>query len=296
MKKKAVFYGAATALITPFKDGKIDYTRLQNIIEMQIKGGIPALVVGGTTGESATLTDEERYALFEFAKEKVAGRVKLIFGTGTNDTALTLKHTKAAERIGCDGVLVVTPYYNKGTEEGLIRHYEKIAQATYLPIILYNVPTRTGVNISLSALERLCRHENIVAIKEASDSADRLVEVAAFGEELMLYAGADSQTYTALSLGGGGVISVISNLYPRLSALICERFFSGDKEESLRLQLKALPLIRAMFCETNPAPIKYAMHRLGLCENELRLPLSEVSEKSARLIDGEIKKAEDFFR
>lgn len=291
MKKKTVFYGAATAIITPFKNGEIDYVALENIIEMQIKANISALVIGGTTGEAATLSDSERYSLFEFSKEKAAGRVKLIFGTGTNDTALAIKHTSAAERIGCDGVLVVTPYYNKGTDEGIIKHYQKISESTSLPIILYNVPTRTGVNISLSALERLCLCENIVAIKEASDSADRLCEVAAFGDELMLYAGADSQTYTVLSLGGGGVISVISNPYPRLCALICEKFFSGEKNESLRLQLEALPLIRAMFCETNPAPVKYTMYKLGLCKNELRLPLYTLAERSERLIDGEM----DFF-
>ena len=288
MKKKAVFYGAATALITPFCDGEIDYGALENIIEMQIKANISALVIGGTTGEAATLSDSERYSLFEFSKEKVAGRVKLIFGTGTNDTSLAVKHTKMAERIGCDGVLAVTPYYNKGTEEGLIRHYQMISDSTSLPIILYNVPTRTGVNIPLSSLDRLCLCENIVAIKEASDSADRLCEVAAYGDELMLYAGGDAQTYTALSLGGGGVISVISNPCPRLSVLICEKFFEGKREESLALQLEALPLIRAMFTETNPAPVKYAMHALGLCKNELRLPLCEANAKTEKLIDGQM--------
>ena len=285
MEKKIIFKGVATALLTPFKDGKIDYPSLEKIIEMQIEAKIPALVVGGTTGEVATLSDAERYALFRFAKGLVKDRAKLIFGTGTNDTEAVIKHTRFAEELGCDGALVVTPYYNKGTDEGLIKHYEKIANSTNLPIILYNVPTRTGVNLTLSQLERLSCVTNIVAIKEASDSLDRLVEISLMSEKLSLIAGSDSAVYSVLSLGGVGVISVISNFCPRETAFITESFFAGRTERALEMQKRLVPFIKACFLETNPAPIKYAMSRLGLCENELRLPLSQISKRCAELID-----------
>ena len=285
MKKQPIFRGVGTALITPFKNGKIDFAALGSLIEKQIEGGCAALVIGGTTGEAATLGDIERYTLFEFAKDKVAGRVKLIFGTGTNDTRAAVRHTRRAETIGCDGILSVTPYYNKGTENGIVRHYEEISKSTALPIILYNVPSRTGVNLSFSQLERLMKYENIVAIKEAGDSMDRYVSLSSYSDEFGIYAGNDSQIYTTLALGGLGVISVLSNPYPRLATDICKSFDSGNADYSRHLQTKALPLIRALFCETNPAPVKYAMQRLGLCENELRLPLSPISEKSEREIE-----------
>ena len=264
MKKKTVFYGAATALITPFKDGEIDYECLERLIEYQISGGIDAIVIGGTTGEAATLTDEERYSLFEFAAEKISGRTRLILGTGTNDTRAALKHTKYAERVGCDGVLLVTPYYNKGTETGVEKHYLTIAESTVLPTILYNVPSRAGVNLGINLVSRLAEQENIVAIKEASDSADRLVSLAALGDKIDLYAGNDSQIYTTLALGGKGVISVVSNLLPKFTHDICARFANKETDDSLKMQLEILPLIRALFTETNPAPIKHAMSLIGL--------------------------------
>ena len=282
--KKILFEGCATALLTPFKGGRIDYAALDTIIEKQIAAGVGALVVGGTTGECATLSDRERYTLFEFCQERVHSRVPLIFGTGTNDTQVAVAHTKAAERIGCDGVLVVTPYYNKGTEEGVYRHYMSIAESTGLPIILYNVPSRTGVNLGLGLLERLIECERIVGIKEASDSQDRLTALAAFGDRLPLYAGNDSQLYTVLALGGHGVISVVSNLYPERMVDICKSFSDGNIREARSLQLELLPLISALFTETNPAPLKYAASLLGLCDGELRLPLSEVRESTKNLI------------
>lgn len=284
MKKRSIFEGAATALITPFKNGEIDYTALKRLIEWQIECGIDALVIGGTTAEAATLTDKERYSLFEFAHEHIGGRVKLVFGTGTNDTAAAIRHTRVAGEIGCDGVLVVTPYYNKGTECGIVKHYLQIAEASVAPVLLYNVPGRTGVNLSFTALDALCEHENIVGIKEASDSHDRLVNLRTYGEKLDLYAGNDSAIHTVLALGGKGVISVLSNACPLEVTRLCRLYLEGRYRESLDEQIRALPLIRALFCETNPSPIKYVMKELGYCTGEVRLPLAEVSAESAALI------------
>lgn len=290
MKKNIIFKGCASALITPFSDGRIDYPALSALIERQIASGIPALVIGGTTGEAATLDDSERYELYSFAKERIGSRAKLILGTGTNDTRKAVKHTVFAEELGCDGALVVTPYYNKGTKEGLVSHYLSIASSTSLPIILYNVPGRTGVNLSFSQLERLAGVSNIVALKEASDSHDRLVELSLFGEELRLYSGCDSQIHTTLALGGIGVISVVSNVYPEHVIRLCNSFFEGDIAESLRIQKKLLPFINAMFRETNPAPIKYALSKSGIIENELRLPLCPVSPDCEKTIDSLMEK------
>jgi 4-hydroxy-tetrahydrodipicolinate synthase len=280
MAKKLIFSGAATALITPFKDGEIDYEALSGLIEFQIAGGIDALVIGGTTAEAATLSDEERYRLYTFAKEIINGRTKLILGTGTNDTRVALAHSKYAEKIGCDGLLLVTPYYNKGTEEGIERHYLQLAESVDLPIILYNVPSRTGVNLGFNLLKRLSRHPNIVGLKEASDSVDRLVYLAEFGDELYLYSGSDSQIYPTLALGGKGVISVMSNLIPKATVRLCKDYFDGNYGEALKLQFKLLPLIKCLFLETNPSPIKYAMAQKGFCTPEVRLPLSEPREST----------------
>lgn len=287
-----IFSGVGTALITPFSEGEIDYPTLGTLIEKQIEAGVDALVIGGTTAEAATLSDGERYKLYSFAKGKIGGRARLILGTGTNDTRVALTHTRFAERLGCDGVLLVTPYYNKGTEEGIEKHYLSIAESVDLPIIVYNVPSRTGVNLGIRLLERLAEHPNIVAIKEASDSAERLVNIAAFGEELRLYAGNDSQIYSALSLGGGGVISVVSNILPMTAKRICKLYFQGDREESLRLQLSLMPFIKSLFMETNPSPIKYAMSLRGLCSAEVRLPLSEPRESTRREVEVRLKEAE----
>ncbi len=293
MKKKTVFCGVGTALITPFREGEIDYEALGRLIEQQISGGVDAIVIGGTTGEAATLSDDERYRLFDFSAERIRGRTRLVFGTGTNDTRAAIRHTKYAERVGCDGVLLVTPYYNKGTEDGVEKHYLKIAESVDLPTILYNVPSRTGVNLGINLLMRLAEHPNIVGIKEASDSADRLVTLAALSDSLDLYAGNDSQIYTTLSLGGKGVISVMSNLLPRVTHEICERYFSGKYTESLALQLGLLPFIKSLFTETNPSPIKYAMAECGLCSGEVRLPLAEPRESTKALVLAEMEKIKE---
>lgn len=280
MNKKEIFRGVGTALITPFCDQEIDYPTLARLIDAQIDSGVDALIIGGTTAEAATLSDDERYKLYTFAKGKCAGRVKLIFGTGTNDTRVAIRHTRFAHRLGCDGVLLVTPYYNKGTEEGIEKHYLNIAESTDLPIILYNVPSRTGVNLGFGILNRLKNHPNIVALKEASDSTDRLVTLSSLGEDLRLYAGNDSQIYPVLSLGGTGVISVVSNILPKSTKRLCKLYFDGKTDEALRLQHRLLPFIKSLFLETNPAPIKYAMSLLGLSSPEVRLPLSEPREST----------------
>ena len=272
MKKREIFRGVGTALITPFKNGKIDFDALEALIQRQIDAGVDALVVGGTTAEAATLSDAERYELFEISKQVVNKRCKLIFGTGTNDTRVAIKHTVFASELGCDGVLVVTPYYNRGTADGVIKHYECIAEASGVPVLLYNVPSRTGVNLSLDTLKILSECERIVGIKEASDSLDRLVGICGI-EGLSLYSGNDSQIYPVLSLGGLGVISVVSNLYPKETVDICKQYFANNKDKSLEMQKELLPVINALFLETNPAPVKYAMSKKGLCLPDMRLPM-----------------------
>lgn len=272
MKKCEIFRGVGTALITPFKDGKIDYASLEKLIERQINAGINALVIGGTTAEAATLSDPERYELYEKAGRMINGRCRLIYGTGTNDTGVAVRHTEYASGLGCDGVLVVTPYYNKGTPEGILYHYEAIAEASGVPVLLYNVPSRTGVNLSLDTLRRLSENEKIVGIKEASDSLDRLIAISRI-KGLALYSGNDSQIYSVLSLGGLGVISVVSNLYPEKTMEICNHYFAKNSDYSLKCQHDLLSVIDALFLETNPAPIKYAMSKRGLCLPDMRLPM-----------------------
>lgn len=281
--KREIFRGVGTALVTPFREGEIDYDALEVLIERQIAAGTEAIVIGGTTGEAATLTDSERYELFRASRSIVCGRAALIFGTGTNDTALAVKHTKEAEKIGCDGVLLVTPYYNKGTREGIIKHYEKIADSTDLPIILYNVPSRTGVDLLPESVRILATRKNIVAIKEASSKVGRLATLASI-PDIALYAGNDADTLTALRLGGSGVISVVSNLYPALMHELVESYLSGKEERAIETERRLAPVIDAMFLETNPAPVKYALSRLGLCSGELRLPMWHVDAEVGKKI------------
>lgn len=288
MKKAEIFRGVATALITPFRDGEIDYPTLEKLIGRQIDAGIDALVIGGTTAEAATLSDEERYELFRRSREYIDGRCKLILGTGTNDTRIAVRHTEYASNLGCDGVLVVTPYYNRGTKDGVVKHYETIAKASGVPVLLYNVPSRTGVNLSIETLEELSENERIVGIKEASDSLDRLVAISGI-DGLALYSGNDSQIYPTLSLGGLGVISVVSNLYPSETADICKYFFANNRNKSLETQRKLLPVINALFLETNPAPVKYAMSQKGLCLADMRLPMWLPTKMTRDKIDRAIR-------
>lgn len=273
--KKTIFTGAATALITPFdKKGKIDYNKFGELVEWQISQGINALVVCGTTGEASCLSDEEHRAAISFVVQKSAGRVPVIAGTGSNDTDYAISLTKHAEDEGADAILLVTPYYNKATQKGLIKMYNEIADSTSLPIILYNVPSRTGVNIEPSTYVELAKHPNIVAIKEAGGNISKIAETALLvGDKLDIYSGNDDQIVPVLSLGGKGVISVLSNVLPKETVAICEKFLSGDVVGSRELQLKLLPLINALFCEVNPIPVKAAMAKMGFTENVLRSPL-----------------------
>ena len=284
--RKPVFTGVCTALITPFRDGKIDFEALSGLIDFQIDGGVDALLINGTTGESATLTDAEKREIISFAVSEVGGRVPVIAGTGSNDTKKAVELSKFAYDVGADACLAVTPYYNKASEVGLIKHYEAIADATEIPIILYNVPSRTGVNIPLSVYERLSEHKNIVAVKEANPSVSDFARLSArCGKNLDLYSGNDDLILPCLSLGGNGIISVISNALPRQTGDICRLWFGGKIEEATELQLKLLPLTNALFCEVNPIPIKALLSHLGFCKEEYRLPLCPMdSDRKMALI------------
>ena len=269
-----IFKGAATALITPFRDGKVDTEAFERIIETQIAEGIDALVVCGTTGESATLATEEKRRLIECCVKTAAGRVPVIAGTGSNDTAATVSLTRFAKEAGADGVLLVTPYYNKPGEEGLYRHFTRVAEAVDIPIVLYNVPARTGVTLSAELIVRLAAHENIIGLKEAGDSLYAAAVTAALGgKDFSLYAGNDNVTVPMIALGGKGVISVASNLIPRRMHEMCRAALDGDIHGAAEEQMKLLPLMKALFCETNPIPVKTAMAMCGYCHAEFRLPL-----------------------
>ena len=282
MTANPIFRGAATALITPLTAAGVDYDRLGTLIDWQIDEGIDALVIAGTTGEGSTLTDEEHRAVLKYAVERAAGRTPIIAGTGSNDTDYAISLTKYACDVGADAMLVVTPYYNKATQKGLIRMYTAIADASTKPLILYNVPSRTGVGIEPSTYAALADHPMIAAIKEANGNISKIMETAALvGDRLDIYSGNDDQVTPILSAGGAGVISVLSNLMPRKTSEMCHRWFDGDTAGSLRMQLDYLPLINALFCEVNPIPVKAAMAAMGWCENYLRLPLTPLEPEHA---------------
>ena len=279
--KKSIFEGAATALITPFRNGAVDYAAFGSLIDTQIAGGIDALVIAGTTGEAATLSHEEHCDILKYAVERVAGRVPVIAGTGSNDTAYGIELSKYACEVGCDGLLLVTPYYNKATPAGLIRSFLATAEATDKPIILYNVPSRTGVNIPLSVYRELAKHERIVAVKEASGNLSAIASlIAECGDALDVYSGNDDQIVPIMSLGGKGVISVLSGILPRETHDMCAACLAGDFKKGAEMQLYYLKLINTLFCEVNPVPVKEASALLGLCSGELRLPLCEMEEQN----------------
>ena len=285
--KNTVFTGVATAIVTPLNEKGIDFEKFGKLIDWQINEGINAIVVCGTTGESSTLTDEEHRAAIKFAVEHIGGRVPVIAGTGSNDAAYAIDLTKYACEIGADAMLVVTPYYNKATQNGLIQLFTAIADASTKPIILYNVPSRTGVNIAPSTCKILAEHPNICAIKEASGNISQIAEIAALvGDKMDIYSGNDDQIVPIMSLGGKGVISVLSNVMPKKSVEICDSFFAGDVKKSCEIQLELLPLINALFCEVNPIPVKAAMAAMGWCENYLRLPLTPMEKANeAKLLE-----------
>lgn len=280
-----IFAGVCTALITPFFDGKVDYFSFKKLIEFQIKNGVDALLVCGTTGESATLSECEKRDLISFAVREVAGRVPLIAGTGSNSTNKAVHLSEFARDVGVDATLVVTPYYNKASREGLVRHYETIANEVEIPMILYNVPSRTGVDIPLEVYERLAEHENIVAVKEASTSIGNFARLSQkCGNRLHLYSGNDDLILPTLSLGGSGVISVLSNALPKQTGEMCRLFFEGKIKEATALQLELLPLINSLFSEVNPIPVKALLSHLGFCKEEYRLPLCPMSEEKKKLL------------
>ena len=288
--KKSIFTGAATAIITPFKNGAVDYDSFGNIIEAQIKGGIDGIVVAGTTGEAATLTHEEHCECIKFTVEKVAGRVPVIAGTGSNDTAYGIELSQYACEVGADALLLVTPYYNKATPKGLIKNFLETADKTNKPIILYNVPSRTGCNITLPVYKELAKHERIVAVKEASGNISSIAElIAECGDSYDVYSGNDDQIVPIMSLGGKGVISVLSNILPRETHNICQNCFDGNFSEAARLQLEYLKLINALFCEVNPVPVKTAMAELGMCDIEMRLPLCEMEDANKQKLISAMK-------
>ncbi len=285
--KNTVFTGAATALITPFdKNGKVDYKAFADLIEFQIANGIDALVVCGTTGESSTLSDEEHRECISFVVKQTAGRVPVIAGTGSNCTEYAVDMTRFACEAGADAVLCVTPYYNKSTQKGLVKMYTEIADASTKPVILYNVPSRTGVNIEPETYAALASHPNIAGIKEANGNLGKIMEAFALvGDKLDIYSGNDDQIVPIMALGGKGVISVLSNVMPKEIAEMCKLCLEGKLKEATALQLKYLPLVKALFCEVNPIPVKAAMAHLGYGENVLRAPLYPMEEQNeAKLV------------
>ena len=279
MSKKPVFLGAATALITPTDENGIDYESYGRLIDWQIEQGINGLVVVATTGEGSTLTDDEHKAAIAFAEERINKRVPMIACTGSNDTAYSIELTKFACAHGADACLVVSPYYNKTTQEGLVASFSAIADAATSPIILYNIPGRTGINIQPETLAKLSEHENIAGVKEANGDISSVAKTARLiGDNMAIYSGNDDQIIPIMSLGGKGVISVLSNACPKETALMCRKWLDGDVKGALELQLKYLPFINALFSEVNPIPVKAAMAAMGYCKDYVRLPLVPMSE------------------
>lgn len=279
MAKQAIFTGAATALITPMTERGVDYESCGKLIDWQIASGINGLVVCATTGEAPTLTDNEHCKLLEFAVKRANGRVPIIAGTGSNDTSHAIMMTQYACAIGASAVLCVTPYYNKPTQTGLIRSFTAIADASTVPVILYNVPSRTSVNIEPETYAVLAEHPNVRGIKEANGNIAKIVETFRLvGDRLDIYSGNDDQIVPILAMGGKGVISVLSNVMPQQTAELCKRFFDGDVAGSAALQMRLLPLIKALFRQTNPIPVKAALAKMGRCEDVLRLPLTPMEE------------------
>lgn len=289
--KKILFEGCATAIATPFTESGVNFEEFGRLIDFQIEQGIDALVVCGTTGESATMTDQERKETFSFAVKKVAKRVPVIIGTGSNCTKVAIELTRYAESIGADGALIVTPYYNKATQNGLIEHYKAISSSTNLPIIVYSVPSRTGVNITPQTCLELSKIPNIVAIKEASGNLSQIAEIASLcGDNLTIYSGNDDQVLPILSVGGKGVISVLSNVAPKKASKMVHDYLSGNFEDAKKVQLESIGLIKALFCEVNPIPVKAALNLMGYNYGVPRLPLTPMSEGNLAILKEEMKK------
>ncbi|MDD6024437.1 MAG: 4-hydroxy-tetrahydrodipicolinate synthase [Oscillospiraceae bacterium] len=285
--KTPLFTGSSVALVTPmYADGSVNYDKLSQLIEMQIAGGTAAITICGTTGESATLKDPEHIKVIAHTVEKAAGRIKVIAGTGSNETDHAILLSREAEQVGADGLLLVTPYYNKCTPKGLIRHYKDIADSVNIPAIVYNVPSRTGVSMSVPVYKALSEHPNINGVKEASGSTEIVVRtIAACGDDFNVWSGNDTQIVPFMAMGAKGVISVLANICPAETAAIANACLDGDYKTAARMQVEYMELIDALFCEVNPIPVKTAMNLMGLEVGPLRMPLCEMEEPTkARLL------------
>ena len=288
--KKILFKGAGTAIVTPFDEHGVNLEEFKKLIEFQISEGIDAIIVCGTTGESSTMTKEEKVATIECAVKTAGGRVPIIAGTGGNNTVQAIEMSQTAENLGVDGLLIVTPYYNKTTQKGLVAHYNAIAESVNLPIILYNVPSRTGVNILPETCLELSKTNNIVAIKEASGDLSQIAKTATLcRDSLYIYSGNDDQILPILSLGGIGVISVLSNVKPNLTHNMVQHFFDGKINEAINMQLNSIPLINALFAEVNPIPVKAALNIIGYNVGNPRLPLIPASENVVSQLEKTLK-------
>lgn len=287
--KKIIFKGCGTAIVTPFNENGVDFNEFKKLIEFQIANKVDSIIVCGTTGESSTMTVDERKQAIKFAVETANKRVPIIAGTGGNCTSQVIEFTKYAESVGVDGALIVTPYYNKTTQDGLVAHYTAIAKETNLPIILYSVASRTGVNIAPATCKKLSEIPNIVAIKEASGNLSQIAEISNLcGENLHIYSGNDDQITPILAIGGIGVISVLSNVAPEYTHNIVENFEKGNIKDAIQAQLKAIPLVKALFCEVNPIPVKTALNMLGYNVGIPRLPLIEMSDVGKEKLKAEL--------
>ncbi len=289
MAKTLPFTGSGVAIVTPFEGYKTNYDELGRLIDMNIENGTDAIIICGTTGEASTMPDAEHLAAIEYTVKKVNGRVPVIAGTGSNETAHAVELSKKAEELGADGLLQVTPYYNKASSKGLIAHFSAVAEAVNIPVILYNVPSRTGVNIPIPVLKELAKVPNIVAIKEASGNISYTAKIAAEIPELYIYSGNDDMIVPVLSLGGKGVISVLANIMPQETHDMCQAFFDGDTEKAREMQLKYLDLINNLFIEVNPIPVKTALNLMGYKVGNLRLPLLDMEEKNLEALQNSMR-------
>ena len=285
-----IFKGIATALVTPFKNGSIDFNSMAKLIDFQLENNVSAIVICGTTGEAPTLSEIEQSSLIEFAVKRVNGSIPVIAGSGSNCTKKAVDLSIRAENLGADALLIVTPYYNKASDEGLIRHYITIADSVSIPIILYNVPSRTGIDISPEVYETLSTHDHIIGLKEAGKNVNTIKKLKAKKVPLQVFSGNDHGICNMLSLGALGCISVASNIIPREMIQICNYFFSGEIQKAFELESLMTPLFNELFCEVNPIPVKYAMKLMGLCDGEMRLPLCLPSEHSCKVIENSLKK------
>lgn len=285
----ALFRGSGVAIVTPFNESGVDFQKLGELLDWHVENGTDAIIICGTTGEATTMSDEEKKAAYKYTVDRIAGRLPVIAGTGSNDTRHSIELSRYAESVGCNGVLCVTPYYNKTTQKGLIAHYTAIADSIGIPLIIYNVPGRTGLNVNADTLKTLSKHKNIAGVKEASGNISQVVEIGRFcNENFCMYSGNDDQVVPLLSVGGIGVISVVANIAPKVMHDMVISFLEGDWKRAMELQLSIKPLNDALFCEVNPIPVKTAMNLLGYKVGDLRLPLVDMTEKNLEYLKREL--------